>query len=36
VLEPDQVAAWLTSLPPQRSLDDARRTRLVRLLRGAL
>lgn len=36
VLAPDQVAAWLTSLPPQRSLDENRRTRLIGLLRGAL
>ncbi|NJD26749.1 MAG: hypothetical protein FIA92_00440 [Chloroflexi bacterium] len=36
VLAPDQVAEWLTSLPPQRSLDDARRNRGVRLVREAL
>ncbi|HSL98192.1 MAG TPA: hypothetical protein VK831_06435 [Candidatus Deferrimicrobiaceae bacterium] len=36
VLTPDQIAEWLTSLPPQRSLDDSRRERVVRLIRAAL
>jgi hypothetical protein len=36
VLAPDQVAAWLSSLPPQRSLDEGRRERVARLLRSAL
>lgn len=36
VLSPDQVAEWLASLPPQRSLDENRRTRIGRLLRSAI
>lgn len=36
VIAPDQVAGWLASLPPQRSLDDSRRERIVRHLRAAL
>ena len=36
VVEPDQIAAWLTSLPPQPSLDQGRRDRIVRLIRSAL
>lgn len=36
VAEPDEVAAWLTSLPPQPSLDQGRRDRIVRLIRSAL
>jgi hypothetical protein len=36
VLAPDQVAEWLASLPPQRSLDEHRRARITRLLRSAL
>lgn len=36
VVEPDEVAAWLTSLPPQPSLDQGRRERIVRLIRSAL
>jgi hypothetical protein len=36
VLAPDQVAEWLTSLPPQRSLDGPRRDRVVKLVRAAL
>jgi len=36
VVEPDQVAAWLTSLPPQATLDAGRRERLVRTIRAAL
>jgi hypothetical protein len=33
---PDQVRAWLASLPPQRSFDTDRRDRVVRLLRSTL
>jgi hypothetical protein len=36
VVEPDQVATWLTSLAPQASLDAGRRDRIVRLIRTAL
>jgi hypothetical protein len=36
VLGPDQVAEWLTSLPPQRSLDGGRRDRIVKMVRAAL
>jgi hypothetical protein len=36
LLAPDQVADWLTSLPPQRSLDGPRRERIVKLVRAAL
>ena len=36
VVGPDEVAAWLTSLPPQPSLDQGRRERIVRLIRSAL
>jgi hypothetical protein len=36
VLEPDQVASWLTSLPPQRSFDASRREGIVRMVRAAL
>jgi hypothetical protein len=36
VLAPDQVAEWLTSLPPQRSIDSWRRDNLVKLVRSAL
>lgn len=36
VIAPDQVAEWLTSLPPQRTLDAGRRERVVRLIRTAL
>ncbi len=36
VLAPDQIAEWLSTLPPQRSLDENRRTRIGRLLRSAL
>jgi hypothetical protein len=31
---PDQVGAWLASLPPQRSFDPDRRERIVRLVRS--
>jgi hypothetical protein len=36
VIEPDEVAEWLSSLPTQASLDAGRRERLVRLIRSAL
>jgi hypothetical protein len=36
VVSPDDVAAWLTSLPPQPSLDAGRRERIVRMIRSAL
>jgi hypothetical protein len=36
VIPPDRVAEWLTSLPPQPSLDAGRRERVVRLIRSAL
>ncbi|HEX5239440.1 MAG TPA: hypothetical protein VFW20_00410 [Candidatus Limnocylindrales bacterium] len=36
VIAPDQVAAWLTSLAPQASLDIGRRERIVRMIRAAL
>jgi hypothetical protein len=36
VVAPDQVAAWLTSLAPQASLDGGRRERIVRMVRAAL
>jgi hypothetical protein len=36
VIRPDQVAAWLTALPPQRSLTDSRRTWLIELVRQAV
>ncbi len=36
VIGPEQVAEWLATLPPQRSLDETRRERIVRLLRSAL
>lgn len=35
-IAPDQVGAWLASLPPQRSFDAARRDRVIRLVRAAL
>jgi hypothetical protein len=31
-----QLAEWLSSLPPQRSLDQGRRDRIVREVRSAL
>lgn len=34
-IRPDQVAPWLASLPAQRSLDEHRRGRLIRLVRSA-
>ena len=36
VVEPAQVAGWLTSLPPQATLDQGRRERIVRTIRAAL
>jgi hypothetical protein len=36
LLAQDQVAEWLTSLPPQKSLDASRRERVVREIRAAL
>ncbi|HET9681125.1 MAG TPA: hypothetical protein VFP19_03730 [Candidatus Limnocylindrales bacterium] len=36
VVSPEQVASWLTSLPPQASLDEGRRERIVRTIRAAL
>ena len=36
LIEPTQVAAWLSSLPPQKTLDASRRDRLVREIRAAL
>jgi hypothetical protein len=36
VLAPDQVADWLTSLPPQRTIDAGRRERIVKMVRAAL
>jgi len=36
VIPPDRVAEWLTSLPPQPSLDSGRRERVVRLIRTSL
>lgn len=35
VIRPEQVAAWLASLPTQRSFDEHRRERLIRLVRAA-
>lgn len=35
-ITPDQVAPWLASLPPQRSLDADRRDRIIRIVRAAL
>ena len=36
LLAPSQVAEWLQSLPPQKSLDAARRDSLVKQVRSAL
>jgi hypothetical protein len=36
LIAPSQVAEWLKSLPPQKSLDTARRERLVKQVRSAL
>jgi len=35
VLTPDQLAAWVTGLPPQRSLTEGRRERLIEFVRDA-
>jgi hypothetical protein len=36
LIDSSQVAAWLHSLPPQKSLDQSRRDRIVREIRAAL
>lgn len=36
LIEPSQVAEWLSSLPPAKSLDSGRRDRIVREIRAAL
>jgi hypothetical protein len=36
LIAPSQVAEWLASLPPQRSLDKGRTDRIVRQIRAAL
>jgi hypothetical protein len=36
LIHPSQVASWLTSLPPQKSMDSARRDKLVKEIRSAL
>lgn len=36
LLEPSQVAEWLSSLPPQKSLDSSRREQVVKEIRAAL
>jgi hypothetical protein len=36
VLGPLEIAGWLTSLPPQATLDEGRRDRIVRMIRSAL
>jgi hypothetical protein len=35
VLKPDQLGAWITALPPQRSLTDGRLQRIIETVRGA-
>lgn len=35
-IRPDQVGAWLASLPPQRSFDADRRERVIRLVRASI
>jgi hypothetical protein len=35
-ITPDQVGPWLASLPPQRSFDTDRRSRIIRIVRAAL
>jgi hypothetical protein len=35
VLRPDQLAAWVGALPPQRSLTEGRRDRMLEVVRGA-
>jgi hypothetical protein len=36
VIAPDQLVEWLSSLPPQRSLDASRRDRILKMVRAAL
>ena len=36
MIAPSQVAEWLSSLPPQKSLDKGRRDRIVKEIRAAL
>lgn len=36
LIEPSQVAEWLSSLPPAKSLDSSRRDRIVKEIRAAL
>ena len=36
MIAPAQVAEWLSTLPPQKSLDTGRREKLVKTVRGAL
>jgi hypothetical protein len=36
LIAPTQVAEWLASLPPQKSLDAGRRDKLVKQIRAAL
>ena len=36
VLAPDQLVEWLSSLPPQRSLDTYRRERILKMVRAAI
>jgi hypothetical protein len=36
LIAPSQVAEWLGSLPPQKSLDKGRTDRIVREIRAAL
>ena len=36
LINPTQVAEWLQSLPPQKSLDAARRDSVVKQVRSAL
>jgi len=36
VLAPDRLVEWLSSLPPQRSLDAGRHDRIVKMVRAAL
>lgn len=35
VLTPDQLGAWITALPPQRSLTESRLQRIIETVRGA-
>jgi hypothetical protein len=36
LISPAQVAEWLSSLPPQKSLDSGRREKIVKQIRAAL